>query len=66
MELLAEAVERVGSRRARYEWEPAHLVGRPAWLYPPAYWSDPAHALGPRHDDLRAELGAEIDGLLDR
>jgi diadenosine tetraphosphate (Ap4A) HIT family hydrolase len=49
--------------RPRFDWEPAHLVGRPAWLYPAGYWSDPAHALGPRHDGLRAELVAEIDRL---
>ncbi|MFL6118762.1 hypothetical protein [Actinophytocola sp.] len=49
--------------RARYEWEPEHLVGGPAWLYPAEYWSDPTHALGPQHDGLRAELTAEIDRL---
>src|ERR1044072_4903467 len=36
--------------RPRYEWEPAALVGRPAWLYPPEHWTDPATALGPQHD----------------
>jgi diadenosine tetraphosphate (Ap4A) HIT family hydrolase len=40
----------------RYEWEPAHLVGMPVWLYPREAWQDPAHALGPRHDDLRAAI----------
>lgn len=47
----------------RYEWEPEHLVGRPVWLYPVERWSDPATALGPEHDALRAELTAEIDLL---
>jgi diadenosine tetraphosphate (Ap4A) HIT family hydrolase len=47
----------------RYDWEPPHLVGRPVWLYPVESWSDPATALGPGHDDLRAELTAEIDRL---
>lgn len=40
----------------RYQWEPADLVGRPVWLYPPYRWSDPGSALGPRHDRLRAAL----------
>ena len=47
----------------RYDWEPEHLVGRPVWLYPLERWSDPGTALGPAHDDLRAELTAEIDQL---
>jgi diadenosine tetraphosphate (Ap4A) HIT family hydrolase len=47
----------------RYDWEPPDLVGRPVWLYPAERWSDPAWALGPEHDDLRAELTAEIDRL---
>jgi diadenosine tetraphosphate (Ap4A) HIT family hydrolase len=49
--------------RPRYEWEPVELVGGPAWLYPAEYWTDPAHAAGPRHDGLRAEITAEIDRL---
>lgn len=47
----------------RYDWEPADVVGRPVWLYPVERWSDPATALGPEHDGLRAELTAEIDLL---
>lgn len=47
----------------RYDWEPEHVVGRPVWLYPVERWSDPATALGPEHDVLRAELTAEIDLL---
>ncbi|MGW4208993.1 hypothetical protein ACWEIJ_13485 [Lentzea sp. NPDC004789] len=47
----------------RYDWEPPDLVGRPVWLYPVERWSDPAFAVGPEHDDLRAELTAEIDRL---
>lgn len=50
----------------RYDWEPEHIVARPVWLYPVERWSDPASALGPRHDDLRAELTAEIDRLRSR
>lgn len=49
--------------RARYDWEPEHLVGRAVWLYPEEFWSDRASALGPQHDDLRAELTTEIDRL---
>ena len=47
----------------RYDWEPEHIVGRPVWLYPVEHWSDPATALGPEHDELRAALTAEIDLL---
>ncbi len=47
----------------RYDWEPPENVGRPVWLYPAERWSDSKTALGPEHDDLRAELTAEIDRL---
>jgi diadenosine tetraphosphate (Ap4A) HIT family hydrolase len=49
----------------RYEWEGPELVWRPVWLHPPERWQDPepATVLGPQHDDLRAELGAELDRL---
>ena len=40
----------------RYEWEPPERVGGPVWLYPPTQWEDPAHALGPEHDELRAAI----------
>lgn len=46
----------------RYEWEPADLVGRPVWLYPPQRWRDPETALGPRHEALRAALQAHLGG----
>jgi diadenosine tetraphosphate (Ap4A) HIT family hydrolase len=49
--------------RPRFAWEPAEFAGGPAWLYPAGYRSDPATALGARHDGLRAELVAEIDRL---
>jgi len=45
----------------RYEWEPADLVGKPVWLYGPDRWRDPATALGPAHDELRAALTAEVE-----
>lgn len=41
----------------RYEWEPAGLVGKPVWLYPSVYWSDPVSALGPMHDPVDPRLG---------
>ncbi|WP_102510377.1 HIT family protein [Sanguibacter massiliensis] len=47
----------------RYTWEPAELVRKPVWLYSPDRWSDQAHALGPQHDGLRAELEAELAAL---
>lgn len=47
----------------RFDWEPAHLVNRPVWLYPPERWSDERCALGPRHDSLREAIGEELDHL---
>lgn len=44
----------------RYDWEPGTLVTKPVWLYPADHWSDPAHALNESHDDLRAQLAAEV------
>jgi diadenosine tetraphosphate (Ap4A) HIT family hydrolase len=49
----------------RYEWEPADIVGKPVWLYPPDRWRDPATALGEQHDDLREALTKEVDRLRD-
>lgn len=40
----------------RYAWEPPELVRRPVWLYPLERWNDPATALGPQHDVLRAAI----------
>ncbi|WDZ92881.1 diadenosine tetraphosphate hydrolase [Nocardiopsis sp. HUAS JQ3] len=47
----------------RFDWEPPDLVGRPVWLHPRDRWTDPRHALGPRHDVLREAIGAELDRL---
>jgi diadenosine tetraphosphate (Ap4A) HIT family hydrolase len=47
----------------RYDWEPTDLVGGPVWLYPRERWTDGQFALGPRHDPVRAEIGAELDRL---
>jgi hypothetical protein len=33
------------------------------WLYPAGRWSDPATALGPQHDSLRAAITLELDRL---
>lgn len=46
----------------RYAWEPEDIVRKPVWLYPPTHWSDPAYALGPRHDDLRAAILRRLVG----
>ncbi|MDZ5621343.1 diadenosine tetraphosphate hydrolase [Nocardioides bizhenqiangii] len=51
----------------RYEWEPPEIVGWPQALH---HWTrlmtDPAaQPLGPEHDELRQELGAEIDRQLE-
>lgn len=38
----------------RYVWEPEHLRSAPVWLYPDR--TDPRHALGPQHDQIRSAL----------
>ena len=46
----------------RYQWEPEDLVRWPAALHHFEQRVDVArHGLGPAHDDLRADLVAEID-----
>ncbi|MEU6309730.1 HIT domain-containing protein [Streptomyces sp. NPDC047014] len=47
----------------RYDWEPAHRLPRPVWLYEEEYWRAEQHALGTRHDALRTAIGAELDRL---
>ncbi|MEW5660355.1 diadenosine tetraphosphate hydrolase [Streptomyces cinereoruber] len=47
----------------RFDWEPADLVGKPVWLYPPDRWSDERFRLGPRHGALRDAIGEELDRL---
>lgn len=47
----------------RYDWEPADRVRLPVWLYEAECWRGERHALGPRHDALRAAIGAELDRL---
>lgn len=44
----------------RYEWEAPEIVGKPVWLYAAERWRDPSTALGPKHDDLRAALAADV------
>lgn len=44
----------------RYAWEPPELVGKPVWLYPSHFWSDPDHALGADHEQLRATIAQEL------
>ncbi|MFI7049505.1 diadenosine tetraphosphate hydrolase [Streptosporangium sandarakinum] len=44
----------------RYEWEPAHLVRRPVWLYPHEHWSDQQFALGPQHNAMREAIKREL------
>jgi diadenosine tetraphosphate (Ap4A) HIT family hydrolase len=40
----------------RYDWEPPEIIGRPVAVYPMSFWHDPARALGPQHDALRAAI----------
>ncbi|MFC6094297.1 HIT family protein [Saccharothrix lopnurensis] len=64
VEILGNAVPHLHAHvRARYGWEPAERVDDPVHLYPPEVWTDPATALGPRHDELRGDLTAELDRL---
>lgn len=49
----------------RYNWEPPEIVGCPAALHHWVGRSDAASALGRQHDDLRAELVAELAIQLD-
>jgi len=44
----------------RYDWEPAHLVQRPVWLYPAGRWQDPDTALGAQHEHLRSAINAHL------
>jgi diadenosine tetraphosphate (Ap4A) HIT family hydrolase len=46
----------------RYDWEPPERIKRPVALYPISHWSDPATALGPQHDALRAEITRLLTG----
>ncbi len=47
----------------RYTWEPEQYHHGPIDQYPKEQRTDPATLLGPQHDQLRAELTAEIDHL---
>lgn len=48
----------------RYDWEPAELVHKPVWLYPSERWTDPATALGPEHDTMRAAIARHLSAGL--
>jgi hypothetical protein len=47
----------------RYDWAPPDIVTRPVWLYPVEKWADPATALGPQHDDLRASITKHLTSM---
>lgn len=40
----------------RYQWEPPDVTGCPVWAYPMSHWAEPAHELGPQHDELRRRI----------
>lgn len=44
----------------RYNWEPAEVVTRPVWLYPPERWTDPTTLLGAQHDALRNAIAGYL------
>ncbi|MQA80720.1 MAG: MMPL family transporter [Streptosporangiales bacterium] len=48
----------------RYEWEPGDVSNRPVGRYGDDRWQDPSTRLGPQHDELRAEILAELDQLV--
>ncbi|WP_406831304.1 diadenosine tetraphosphate hydrolase [Pedococcus sp. KACC 23699] len=50
----------------RYEWEGPEHTWRPVALHPIERWRapEPDTVLGPQHDDLRRELVAELDRLV--
>jgi diadenosine tetraphosphate (Ap4A) HIT family hydrolase len=47
----------------RYNWEDPELVLGPVWLYPDERFDDPATALGPKHDALRAAITEQLRRL---
>ncbi|NUP27254.1 MAG: hypothetical protein HOQ44_11285 [Nocardia sp.] len=49
--------------RPRFDWEPDDLVRGPVWLYPRDRWTDPLYRLGPGHEPVRSNIGAELDRL---
>lgn len=48
----------------RYSWEPGDVSNRPVGRYGDDRWRDPSTRLGPQHDELRAEIRAELDQLV--
>jgi diadenosine tetraphosphate (Ap4A) HIT family hydrolase len=48
---------------ARYDWESPEYISGPVPCYPAAERNAPEHLLGPQHNDLRAELAAELEQL---
>ena len=47
----------------RYEWEPPEHRGHPVWLYDHEVLYGEDAALGPRHDELRGRIVAELGSL---
>jgi diadenosine tetraphosphate (Ap4A) HIT family hydrolase len=47
----------------RYDWEDEVRVTWPVWNYPEDRWHDPATALGPQHDALRAAITENLKQL---
>jgi diadenosine tetraphosphate (Ap4A) HIT family hydrolase len=45
----------------RYDWEPPERIGGPVWLYDPQEFYAAEAALGPRHDELRGRIVAELE-----
>lgn len=56
-----------GHIHARYDWEPAEMVGGPVWRYPRHVRDDPRFAYSDeRHGKLRASITTEIHELMER
>jgi diadenosine tetraphosphate (Ap4A) HIT family hydrolase len=45
----------------RYDWEPPERIKHPVSGYAASCWSDPANALGPKDDALRAEITRHLN-----
>jgi diadenosine tetraphosphate (Ap4A) HIT family hydrolase len=54
-----------GHVHARYDWEPADLVGGPVWRYPKDVRYDDAHVYDEqRHGPLRARITTELERVM--
>ncbi|MGH3378580.1 MAG: hypothetical protein ACRDP6_28025, partial [Actinoallomurus sp.] len=48
----------------RYDWEPTEFHDHPVGRYPDERWDEQETRLGPQHEQLRAEILAELNRLI--